>query len=343
MRVFDNLNILTTNSGFSKPSMTTTQRNAIVSPAAGLEVYDTTVNAPFYYNGTAWVNAGASATFSADILVSLSGGKSIGKYTNGQTIPANGKTVEQVLNDVAIEDIAPTYTPATMSLSKTAATQAEVGTTYVSNSLVATFTQNDAGALSAIRIQKDGSDLTPNGTSSPFNKSDSGTYVLGNITFIAYANYAAGIIKNFSPSGTPDPRTPLVRSANAPQAAENNFASNTLLLTGLYYIFYGPSASAPVNSANVRALPSNRFTNAGNTWNLNTGNTQIIFTVAMPATNSLVSVIDLDALNADITASYVLSTFNVNDAGGSPVSYKVYTMTIGAPYASSHRHQITIS
>jgi hypothetical protein len=58
------------------------------------------------------------------------------------------------------------------------------------------------------------------------------------------------------------------------------------------------------------------------------------------ASDTISSVIDLDALNADITSSYVLSTFNVNDGGGTAVSYKVYTMTIASPYASSHRHSI---
>jgi hypothetical protein len=42
------------------------------------------------------------------------------------------------------------------------------------------------------------------------------------------------------------------------------------VLTGTYKIFYGASASAPTNSATTRALPSNRFTNAGNTFILNT-------------------------------------------------------------------------
>ena len=283
------------------------------------------------------------STFTSDITVSLSGGKTLGKYTNGQVIPSSGKTPEEVMNLIAIEDIAPTYTPATISLTKSQATEAEVGTVYSGNTLTATFTQNDAGALSQIRIQKNGSDILANGTTSPFSKTDSGTFILGNITFQAFCNYAAGIIKNYSPSGTPDPRTPAIRTANAPQAAENNFSTGILLLTGLYNIFYGASSSAPVNSANVRALPSSRFTNAGNVWILNTGSSLLNFTVAMPATNSLVSVIDLDALNANITANYILSTFNVNDAGGSAVSYKVYTMTIAVPYSSSHQHQITIS
>jgi hypothetical protein len=42
--------------GFLPPRMTTTQKNAISSPAAGLQVYDTTLNQMSYYNGTTWVN-----------------------------------------------------------------------------------------------------------------------------------------------------------------------------------------------------------------------------------------------------------------------------------------------
>ena len=48
------LQVDSTTQGFLPPRMTTTQRNAIASPATGLVVYDTTLNDPFYYNGTAW-------------------------------------------------------------------------------------------------------------------------------------------------------------------------------------------------------------------------------------------------------------------------------------------------
>jgi hypothetical protein len=106
-------------------------------------------------------------------------------------------------------------------------------------------------------------------------------------------------------------------------------------------IFYSDTASAPANSAGVRALTNKMFTDGSNPFNLNTGTTNKIFTAAMPATISITNVIDLDALNADITANYVLSTFNVNDAGGTAVSYHVYTLTNAVPYSSSHRHQIT--
>jgi hypothetical protein len=43
-----------TTKGFLPPRMTTTQRNAIASPAAGLVVYDNTDNKHYGYNGTTW-------------------------------------------------------------------------------------------------------------------------------------------------------------------------------------------------------------------------------------------------------------------------------------------------
>jgi hypothetical protein len=50
------LEIVSTTRGLLFPRMTTTQKLAIGSPAAGLQVYDTTLNQMSYYNGTTWVN-----------------------------------------------------------------------------------------------------------------------------------------------------------------------------------------------------------------------------------------------------------------------------------------------
>ena len=50
------LTVNSTTQGFLPPRMTTTQRNAIASPATGLLVYDTTLLSEFQYNGTAWVS-----------------------------------------------------------------------------------------------------------------------------------------------------------------------------------------------------------------------------------------------------------------------------------------------
>jgi hypothetical protein len=50
------LDIVSTTKGVLFPRMTTTQKNAISSPAAGLQVYDTTLNQMSYYNGSSWIN-----------------------------------------------------------------------------------------------------------------------------------------------------------------------------------------------------------------------------------------------------------------------------------------------
>ena len=41
--------------------MTTTQKNAITTPASGLQVYDNTLNQLNYYNGSAWVSLSATS------------------------------------------------------------------------------------------------------------------------------------------------------------------------------------------------------------------------------------------------------------------------------------------
>jgi hypothetical protein len=48
------LEVKSTSLGFLLPRMTTTQKNAISSPSAGLQVYDTTLGAVCEYNGSSW-------------------------------------------------------------------------------------------------------------------------------------------------------------------------------------------------------------------------------------------------------------------------------------------------
>ena len=47
--------ITSTTKGFLPPRMTTTEKNAIASPAAGLMVYDNVLNRPCFYDGTTWI------------------------------------------------------------------------------------------------------------------------------------------------------------------------------------------------------------------------------------------------------------------------------------------------
>jgi hypothetical protein len=105
-------------------------------------------------------------------------------------------------------------------------------------------------------------------------------------------------------------------------------------------IWHGPCGAPPIDSAGVRSLGSKVFTDTSNPFNLQTGTVYNNFTVAMPSTLSLTEVLDLDALNANITANYGGTTFNVTDGGGVATPYHVYTMTNAIPYTYNHRHQV---
>jgi len=50
------IDVASTTKGSLIPRMTTAQKNAISSPAEGLEVYDLTLHQKSYYNGTTWIN-----------------------------------------------------------------------------------------------------------------------------------------------------------------------------------------------------------------------------------------------------------------------------------------------
>jgi len=56
------LDLGSTTKGFLAPRMSSSQRLAILLPATGLTVYDTTLNDLVEFNGTAWVTPGASAS-----------------------------------------------------------------------------------------------------------------------------------------------------------------------------------------------------------------------------------------------------------------------------------------
>ena len=71
-----------TTRGFLPPRMTTTEKNAIATPAAGLVVYDSTTNVPNYYDGTSWVamgGGGGASIYTAD-----------GTLTSNRTVSSGG-------------------------------------------------------------------------------------------------------------------------------------------------------------------------------------------------------------------------------------------------------------
>jgi hypothetical protein len=281
------------------------------------------------------------SVFAADFTVSQAGSRTFGRFQDGDVVPAAGKPATAVILMAAIDNKFPTYNPAAIGISMSVPTDGEVGEA-VANSLRADFASNDAGGLVKLRILRNNARLGNESTTSPAQAVDNTVRVLGAISYAAQADYLAGSAKNVQPANTPDVRPAQVRNPYAIQAAENNFTSGVINLNGYYRYFFGPVQSVPGGSAAVRALANSRLTNAGNQFVLDTGAQANKFALWLPNGRSLQSVVDQDALNADITSEYHVSDLAVNDAGGNPVAGKLYVMQQAVAYSSSHRHLITV-
>ena len=78
-----------TDKGFLIPRMSSAHREAIVSPATGLEVFDTDLNVFYFYDGIQWMPSNASGT---SIGYQLAGRTLNGTYYNCVISVASGKT-----------------------------------------------------------------------------------------------------------------------------------------------------------------------------------------------------------------------------------------------------------
>lgn len=239
--------------------------------------------------------------FQSDIVVSLSSGKTLGKYTTGQTIPSAGKTFEQVMNDIAIEYLLPSITSFSISGQSTTV---ESGT-VISGTKAFTFSVSQPSNVNSnsLIIYQQGSPL---------------------VSYVSITSPSTWGIGTINTSGN---GTSYSFYATAVNTQSTVFTSNTFSITSRYNQFYGNVTTTPINSADVRALTNNNFANT-NSWVTPTVSTTK-FALSIPATKSLTSAITANFEN--ITSSFSLSTFNVNDAGGNAISYKTYTYTSSVP------------
>lgn len=271
----------------------------------------------------------AGDTFISDFTVI---GTTFGKYGNGQTVPAAGKTPAEVILLATVNTIPPSYSGPSSSLSiNQNSNTLEVGQT-VNVTVDPLFIKNDAGAITSISIKKDGVEI---GNTDPYIDNNVLISTINKV-YQAAINYDEGSVKNDN-MGNPNP------SGRIPAGQT---VTNQAILRGYYRSFWGNVAAQPSTSSDVRALASNRLENgnSGGGFTLNTGSINSKFVIVLAPGRSLSAVTDQDALNLDITSEYELvnSNFTVNDAAGTPVTgFKMYIKTNSVPYTANHRHNIS--
>lgn len=259
--------------------------------------------------------------FTEDIAYSLPTGKSFGRLVGTGIYPAVGKNVQEVLQDIALEYLTPTFSSFSM---QGQATSVEIGTVLSGSKNFTfgfTYGQNvEENSLSILDVTAD-------------------NILAADLPKTSPQSVNIGSISKSNPNTTHQWRAIAINTLG------NTLQSGLFTVNFVLRRFFGSTSSPTTNSAQARALAQNVLDNTSNTFNLNTGSANKIFEVLIPATKSIVQVNDIDALNANITANYILidNNFMVNDIGGTPRAYKLYRMTIQDTYSDNHRHQIQIS
>ncbi len=88
------LGLYSTAKGFLLPRMTTVQRDAIASPATGLQIFNTTTNSVEFYNGTSWVSSGTGAKVVQTTTTTYDG-----NFTHAGTSTVGYQAANNICND----------------------------------------------------------------------------------------------------------------------------------------------------------------------------------------------------------------------------------------------------
>lgn len=258
-------------------------------------------------------------------------GMTFGNLTNGQVIPKN-TSLTDILKMIVQKRVPASYTQPTITIannSGTAPGSYEVGTT-ISPIVRSTFTQKDAGAISAHEILKNGASIHDGGATNVVDFTVP-SFVLGdsNVTIASKATYAEGPIKddNF---GDPSPNGHI---------AAGSKTSSAMTYTAKRKCFYGTGTGATpsVTSAIVRGLDHNVLGPAPGTKftvNIAVGEQYVI--IAYPSSIRDISQIKYEETNdIGFVSSFKKSTVQVADSRGGNnglMEYKVYTfaMAVGA-------------
>lgn len=293
----------------------------------------------YYIDSTKTPHALGSSKSTEEVEVNLGSGGSVGGLATGDTIPA-GTTLDELITMLTQKSVPASYTQPGVTCrvsSGTAAGSYEVGTS-ITTTLQATFTQNDAGALTTLAINKSGAgEPIISGGTSP-QTTDAQTFTLGEetVSFTATASYAAGPVKNDN-LGQPSPEGQI--QAGSKTSAAVSFVGKRNLFYGT-----GTGATPEMTSELVRGLANKKLGPAnGTTFDINVAAGQQYVVIAYPATLRNLTKCFYVEQNTDLVENFALQTKSVQGANGAAgADYKVYVYSMAIPAAAGMTLQVQI-
>jgi len=235
--------------------------------------------------------------------------KTLGKYTSGSTVPATGKTLDELFADISTEKVPPVYSrPTILLLSTPTSGYIELGSTF-NVTFASTFTQNQGGAKTGTTYKR--------GSTSLAGSSDIVANVSSPLSYTVEATYANAPVLNNN-LGEAD-STGIFTSGTATSAA--------IVFTPKLKKYWG--ASSTTNPTDIEIIGSNTIgtdcdwanSSAMSSFSIPVSGTKYIF-FAFPA--SLTDISNISVGGFDSFNAFNKITRNVVNASGHTESYNIY-------------------
>ena len=259
---------------------------------------------------TAAILAMYAKKFTKDVVVNFGGG-SLGKYANGTTIPAKGKTLDDFLLDLVSKSVAPSFSSPSVSISAIpGATSYEIGYDPGVVTLNSSYTKNDGGNATSTTFYKGGTALSAN-TNSPGP-------ITSSVDYSVTVNYAAGTGTKNDNLGTPYPNTITAGSTSA----SLSFSSYSKRFWGGISVPFNTTSVYDITSLSPVPSSDNSGGSKSITTNITITGTQYAF-YAYPASNADLSSIMYN--NFESINTFTKTIVQIKNAQGYTQNYKVYT------------------
>lgn len=263
------------------------------------------------------------------------------ELVNGQaTIPAKGKTLEEVWSSIFVKELNPDTTQPSVSLTFSQAKAYEVGSkvtpSYSASLNPGSYSYGpDTGIIPTswgITDTANNKSAAATGSFPEFQVTDGIDYKI-----TATAKYADGAI-------------PLTNTGNEyadGQIKAGSKSATSGAVTGYRNTFYGTlTEKGDLTSDVIRALTgkTNRAMSNGGSFTVTIPVGALRVVIAYPATlRNLTSVKDVNGLNAEIASSFVLQTLDVEGANDyTAISYKVYVLDFANANDTANKYTVQI-
>ena len=303
------------------------------------------------------VGGGGSGTYDTSLASGLTMPEDVGGYTAGTPVSQlSGDTFITMFDNLLFPTVlAYIGTNVSATLAGVSSTTAEVGTAYApisTGTLIPGVIKNGdntngpnlKGDANEFRFYLPNSSLDET-VAAPVSNVTGYTFTSYEITLTTnrwqvQADYDAGTGTYYDNKGNP------VTNLDASRGAGTATGYSSIIYGRRYaWRGYGTQSSAPTDSAGVRGLGTKSFLDASNLGS---------FTITIPAftqevylyvpAGNTINVLYRESANTNVNDSFTKTQFNVNDAGGNPISYDSWVSFIGSGgYGTEVHYDVTIS